>query len=72
MTPDQRQVIRTLDAAASLHQLPTYSMLVALLIEERRIRRLGQEPDMHWESLRDERRAAYAATDAAISQAVGA
>lgn len=42
------------------------------LVEERRVRLLGQEPDIHWESMRDLRRAAYAATDAAIAKATGA
>lgn len=41
------------------------------LIEERRVRLLGQEPDVHWESMRDIRRACYAATDAAIAKAEG-
>ena len=45
--------------------------LLAALIEERRLRILGQQPDVHWESLRDERRACYAATDAAIARATG-
>lgn len=36
------------------------------LTEERRIRLLGQEPNIHWESLRDDRRACYAKTDAAL------
>jgi len=35
------------------------------LKEERRVRLLGQEPDVHWETLRDIRRACYAKTDAA-------
>jgi hypothetical protein len=43
--------------------------LLAALIEERRVRLLGQEPDVHWESMRDVRRACYAATDAAIKAA---
>jgi hypothetical protein len=38
------------------------------LTEERRVRLLGQEPDVHWETLRDIRRACYAATDAALAQ----
>ena len=38
------------------------------LAEERRVRLLGQEPDVHWESLRDIRRACYAKTDAALAQ----
>jgi hypothetical protein len=43
--------------------------LLAALINERRVRLLGQEPDVHWESMREERRACYAATDAAITKA---
>ena len=39
------------------------------LAEEKRVRLLGQEPDVHWESMRDIRRACYAATDAAIALA---
>jgi hypothetical protein len=39
------------------------------LINERRVRTLGQLPDIHRESLRDARRACYAATDAALSGA---
>jgi hypothetical protein len=38
------------------------------LAEERRVRLLGQEPDVHWESLRDIRRACYAKTDAALTK----
>lgn len=49
----------------------TTSGLLEALIEERRIRLLGQEPDIHWESLRDDRRACYAKTDAAIAKASG-
>lgn len=37
------------------------------LKEERRVRLLGREPDVHWESMRDIRRACYAETDAALS-----
>jgi hypothetical protein len=43
--------------------------LLAALVNERRIRLLGQEPNVHWESLRDERRRCYEATDAAIASA---
>jgi hypothetical protein len=43
--------------------------LLAALIEERRIRTLGQRDDVHWESMRDMRRTCYAATDAAIARA---
>lgn len=43
--------------------------LLEALIEERRIRLLGQQPDVHWESLRDARRDCYAKTDAAIAKA---
>ena len=45
--------------------------LLAALIEERRIRLLGQEPDVHWESLRELRRASCEATDSAIARATG-
>lgn len=45
--------------------------LLAALIEERKIRLLGQEPDVHLESKRDLRRACYAATDDAIAKATG-
>ena len=45
--------------------------LLEALIEERRIRLLGQQPDVHWESLRDARRDCYAKTDAAIAKAKG-
>lgn len=37
------------------------------LEEERRLRIIGQQPDIHRESIRDMRRACYAATDAALS-----
>lgn len=37
------------------------------LEEERRLRIIGQQPDIHWESIREMRRACYAATDAARS-----
>ena len=37
------------------------------LRNERRVRLLGQQPDVHWESMRDERRACYAETDAALA-----
>ena len=43
--------------------------LLEALIEERRIRLLGQQPDVHWEGLRYDRRACHAATDAAIAKA---
>jgi hypothetical protein len=46
--------------------------LLEALLEERRVRLMGQEDDVHWESLRDMRRAAMAATDAAIAKAEGA
>lgn len=49
--------------------------LLAALVEERRIRLIGQSEECgqtHWESLRDMRRAAYDATDAAIAKATGA
>lgn len=42
--------------------------LRAALTQERRVRLLGQEPNVHWESMRDLRRACYAATDAALAQ----
>lgn len=45
--------------------------LLVALTEERRIRVLGQSPECgqtHWESMRDLRRSAYAATDAAIAR----
>jgi hypothetical protein len=45
--------------------------LLEALLEERRVRLMGQEDDVHWESLRDMRRAAIAATDAAIARAEG-
>jgi len=45
--------------------------LLEALIEERRTRLLGQQPDVHWESLRDARRDCYAKTDAAIAKAKG-
>lgn len=45
--------------------------LLEALIEERRIRLLGQQPYVHWESLRDARRDCYAKTDAAIAKAKG-
>lgn len=44
---------------------------LSALIEERRVRLLAQDLNVHWESLRDARRAAYAATDAAIAKATG-
>jgi len=42
------------------------AVLVEALTEERRIRLLGQQPNINWESLRDVRRACYAKTDAAL------
>jgi len=48
----------------------SHDMLKALR-DERRVRLLGQEPSVHWESMREERRACYAATDAAIAKATG-
>lgn len=44
------------------------AILIDALTEERRIRLLGQQPDIHWESLRDDRRACYAKTDAALTK----
>lgn len=46
--------------------------LLAALIDERRIRMLGQEPSVHWESLRDARRQSSEATEYAIAKATGA
>jgi hypothetical protein len=43
---------------------------LSALEEERRIRLIGQSPEcgqVHWESMRDMRRAAYASTDATIT-----
>lgn len=45
--------------------------LLQALQDERDLRILGQRPDVHWESLRDIRRAVYAATDDAIAKATG-
>jgi hypothetical protein len=45
--------------------------LLEALLEERRVRLMGQEDDVHWESLRDMRRAAMAATDAVIARVEG-
>lgn len=48
--------------------------LLEVLLEERRIRILGQSPEcgqMHWESIREMRNAAYEKTDAAIARALG-
>jgi len=45
--------------------------LLEALIEERRVRLLGQESEVHWESMRDLRRASAADTDAAIAKATG-
>jgi hypothetical protein len=55
-------------AAAELRRLQADNeALREALTEERRVRLLGQEPDVHWESMRDIRRACYAATDAALA-----
>jgi hypothetical protein len=55
-------------AAAELRRLHAEKeALREALTEERRVRLLGQEPDVHWESMRDIRRACYAATDAALT-----
>jgi hypothetical protein len=60
------------EAAAELRRLHAVNQeLLEALLEERRVRLMGQEDDVHWESLRDMRRAAMAATDAAISKAEG-
>jgi hypothetical protein len=59
-------------AAAELRRLHALNQeLLGALLEERRVRLMGQEADVHWESLRDMRRAAIAATDAAIAKAEG-
>jgi hypothetical protein len=55
------------EAVRRLHALN--GELLEALLEERRVRLMGQEDDVHWESLRDMRRAAMAATDAAIARA---
>ena len=61
------------EAAAELRRLHVLNgELLEALLEERRARLMGQEDDVHWESLRDMRRAAMAATDAAIARAEGA
>jgi hypothetical protein len=61
------------EAAAELRRLHELNEeLLEALLEERRVRLMGQEDDVHWESLRDMRRAAMAATDAAIAKAEGA
>jgi hypothetical protein len=57
------------EAVRRLHALN--GELLEALLEERRVRLMGQEDDVHWESLRDMRRAAMAATDAAIARAEG-
>lgn len=59
------------EAEANARLMATAPELLTALLEERRLRLLGQEPDVHWESLRDERRACYSATDAAIAKATG-
>ena len=60
------------DHAAELRRLHALNgELLEALLEERRVRLMGQEDDVHWESLRDMRRAAIAATDAAIARAEG-
>ena len=60
------------EAADQLRRLHAVSQeLLEALLEERRVRLMGQEDDVHWESLRDMRRAAMAATDAAIAKAEG-
>ena len=59
-------------AAAELRRLHAVNAeLLEALLEERRVRLMGQEDDVHWESLRDMQRAAMAATDAAIARAEG-
>lgn len=64
--PEQAQ------AADELRRLHAVNReLLEALLEERRVRLMGQEDDVHWESLRDMRRAAMAATDAAIAKAEG-
>jgi hypothetical protein len=42
--------------------------LLQALRDERDLRIQGQQPEVHWESLRDLRRSVYAATDAAIKK----
>jgi hypothetical protein len=60
------------EIAAELRRLHALNgELLEALLEERRVRLMGQEDDVHWESLRDMRRAAIAATDAAIARAEG-
>jgi hypothetical protein len=59
-------------AAAELRRLHALNgELLEALLEERRVRLMGQEDDVHWESLRDMRRAAMAATDAVIARVEG-
>jgi len=45
----------------------TSTNLAQALRAERDLRILGQQPDVHWESLRDLRRAVYTATDEALA-----
>ena len=60
------------EAATELRRLHAVNAeLLEALKEERRVRLMGQEDHVHWESLRDMRRAAIAATDAVIAKAEG-
>lgn len=61
----------TAEGQANAELMAAAPDLLEALIEERRIRLLGQQPDVHWESLRDARRDCYAKTDAAIAKAKG-
>lgn len=73
-TPNLVVVVSPEDAIADARLIAAAPDLLEALKEERRIRLIGQSPECgqsHWESMRDLRRAAYDATDAAIAKATG-
>lgn len=59
------------NAAELAKLMASAPLLLKALTEERRLRIIGQQPETHWESLRDLCRQTYAATDAAIFAATG-
>lgn len=59
------------EAIANARLISAAPDLLAALISERQLRQLGQEPNVHWESLRETRGAACSMTEAAIAKATG-
>jgi hypothetical protein len=62
---DREVTVKVCNEMGALQAL--VKQLVNALAGERHMRNLGQQPDVHWESLRDMRRAACEATDAALA-----